>query len=126
MKLNTNFDQKLEPIINLYQPLDDWFERNQEVMASLGLTHEGYSNNFSAMTSLDLQALAIMADIGLKWLSIKKADISPEEKAINAAVSIASVYNEEKEWLSKTARTLYDIDMKESQKDDDQVKGIVH
>ncbi len=126
MKLNTNFDQKLEPIINLYQPLADWFERNQEVMASLGLTHEGCSNNFSTITSLDFQALAIMADVGLKWLSIKKADISPEEKAINAAVSIASVYNEEKEWLSKTARTLYYIDMKESQKDDDQVKGIIH
>ncbi len=91
--INLYESQKLEPIINLYQPLADWFERNQKVMASLGLIHGWCSNNFSAMTSLDLQALAIMADVGLKWLSIKKANISPEEKAINAAVSIASVYN---------------------------------
>ena len=78
------------------------------------------------MTSLDLQALTIMANVGLKQLSIKKVNISPEEKAINAAVSIASVYNEEKEWLSKTARTLYYIDIKGLQKGDYKVKGIVH
>lgn len=64
--INLYESQKLEPIINLYQPLAGWFERNQKVMASLGLIHGGCSNNFSVMTSLDLQTLTIMANVGLK------------------------------------------------------------
>ncbi len=122
MKLNINFDEKLEPTINLYQPLADWFERNQEVMAYFELIHEGCSENVQG--SIDLRTLAKMADAGLTWL--EAPNITPEEKAINAAVSMASVYNEMKEWLSDTAKTLYYIDVKESQKDDDQVKGIIH
>lgn len=121
-KLNINFDEKLEPTINLYQPLADWFERNQEVMAYFELIHERCSENVYG--SIDLRTLAKMADAGLTWL--EASNITPEEKAINAAVSMASVYNEMKEWLSDTAKTLYYIDVKESQKDDDQVKKIIH
>ena len=33
MKLNINFDQSLESVINSCEPLAEWFERNQETMA---------------------------------------------------------------------------------------------
>ncbi len=125
MKLNINFDQSLESTINLCQPLADWFERNQETMAYFELTHKGclhFEN--SPMAPADVKALGRMANAGLTWLEAPEtSNVSPEEKAINAAVSIAGVYEEEKERLSENAKVQYYLNVEELQKDDSQEKG---
>ncbi|MCM1371101.1 MAG: hypothetical protein NC181_04370 [Clostridium sp.] len=124
MKLNINFDPTLESTINLCKPLAAWFERNQETMAYFDLIHKGclhFEN--SLMASADIKALGRMANAGLTWLEAPKtSDVSPEEKAINAAVSIASVYEEEKEKLSENAKVQYYLNVEELQKDDSQEK----
>lgn len=131
MKLNINFDPidpTLESTINLCKPLADWFERNQESMVYFELTHKGclqFEN--SPVASADIKALGRMANAGLTWLEAPKASgVSPEEKAINAALSIASVYEEEKERLSEDAKVQYYLNTEELQKDDSQAKGRSH
>lgn len=124
MKLNINFNPTLESTINLYQPLADWFERNQEAMAYFEFTHKGclhFEN--SSMASADVKALGRMASDALTWLESSTASFSPKEKAINAAVSIAKVYEEEKQGLSENAKVQYYLNVEELQKDENQEKG---
>ena len=124
MKLNINFDPTLEETINLCAPLADWFARNQETMAYFEMTHKGCLHfNNSPMANNDVIALGKMANAGLTWLEAPKAiPVSPEEKAVNAALSIAMVYEEEKEKLSENARTQYYIDVQGLQKDETEEK----
>ncbi len=124
MKLNINFDSNLESTINLYQPLADWFERNQEAMVYFEFTHKGclhFEN--SSMASADVKALGRMASAALTWLESSTASFSPKEKAINAAISIAKVYEEEKQMLSENAKVQYYLNVEELQKDENQEKG---
>ena len=118
MKLNINFDPALEEIINLYAPLADWFERNQETMAYFEMTHKGCLH-FNKFANPDVVALGKMADAALTWLEYPKtALVTSEVKVVNAALSIARVYEEEKEKLSEEAKSLYYIDIQALQKDD--------
>lgn len=113
MKLNLNFDSKLESIINLCEPLADWFDRNQEMMAYYELIHIGCLHFENAsLVSADVQVLGKMANVGLNWLEASY-NISPEEKAINAAFSIAKVYATESFRLSEQAKVKYYIDVEE-------------
>lgn len=124
MELNFNFNKSLESTINLCPPLADWFERNQDIMAYFELTHKGCVFEDSSMASTDIKVLSKMANAGLTWLEAPKTiEILPEEKAINAAVSIASVYAKEKEKLSDTAKEQYYINLEELQKDDSPKMG---
>lgn len=113
MKLDINFDQSLESVINSCEPLAEWFERNQETMAYFELTHKGCLHfDDHPMASYDVKALGKMANAGLTWLEAPKAlQISDEAKAYNAAMSIAMVYEEVKEGLSDNAKTLYFMDV---------------
>ena len=122
MKLNCNFDPTLESVINLCPPLADWFERNQETMAYFELTHKGCLHfEESSMVSTDIRALGRMANAGLTWLEVpKSSNISNQEKATNAALAIAGVYEEEKEELNETAKVQYYIDVEDLQKDNNQ------
>lgn len=124
MKLNINFDQSLESVINSCEPLAEWFERNQETMAYFELTHKGCLHfNDNPMASYDVKALGKMANAGLTWLEAPKAlRISDEEKAYNAAMSIAMVYEEEKEKLSDNARTSYFMDVERLSKEQTEEK----
>ena len=124
MKLNINFDQSLESVINSCEPLAEWFERNQETMAYFELTHKGCLHfNDNPMASYDVKALGKMANAGLNWLEAPKAlRISDEEKAYNAAMSIAMVYEEEKEKLSDNARTSYFMDVERLSKEQTEEK----
>lgn len=124
MKLNINFDQSLESVINSCEPLAEWFERNQETMAYFGLIHKGCLHfNDNPMASYDVKALGKMANAGLTLLEAPKAlRISDEEKAYNAAMSIAMVYEEEKEKLSDNARTSYFMDVERLSKEQTEEK----
>lgn len=117
MKLNSNFDSNLESTINLCQPLADWFERNQEDMVYLDLTHKGclYLENYRYTTS-DAKVLGRMAIAGLTWLEEPDDMIIPEAKAFQAALAIANVYEKEKERLSEDAKVRYYLNVEELQK----------
>lgn len=96
MKLNSNFDSKLESTINLCQPLADWFERNQGDMAYLELTHKGCMHlEDYPYTPVDAKVLGRMANAGLTWLEEPDDMIIPEAKAFQAALAIAKVYEKE-------------------------------
>ena len=112
MNLNCNFDSRLENIINSYSPLAKWFEKNQEKMAYFGLTHAGclhFEDN--PMINNDIQILGKMANASLSWLENYELTISDKEKAINAAQSIADIYNQDKEKLSDVAKKQYYINL---------------
>lgn len=119
MKLNINFDPKLEETINLCAPLADWFERNQEMMAYFEMTHKGclhFEDN--PMANKDVVSLGRMADACFTWLEAPDTiPISQKEKAVNAALSIAMVYEEEKENLSENGKIQYYIDFQKVKKE---------
>lgn len=116
MKLNINFDKSLEEVINTCQPLADWFERNQEVIAYFELTHKGCLHFEDGTAFPDVKVLGRMANAGLSCLE-SQLPISAEDKAKFAAFSIASVYDREKEKLSNNARTQYYLDVEGLQKE---------
>lgn len=112
MKLDQNFNREIEGAINSCQPLADWFERNQQLMAYLGLTHKGCLHFENSYANGDVVVLGRMANAGLTWLEAPKALNIPEEtKAYNAAMAIAMVYEEDKTRLSENARTQYYLDV---------------
>lgn len=125
MKLNINFDFRLEDIINTCEPLADWFERNQEEMAYFELTHKGCTYlEKSTMASSDIKTLGRMANAALMWLESPNTEISPEEKAINASFAIADIYDERKELLTDVARQKYYISVDDLQKNNDQGESV--
>ena len=125
MKLNINFDSTLEETINLCSPLADWFERNQETMAYFELIHKGCTQfDNSPLAKDDVITLGKMANACLTWLEAPEIiPVSPKEKAVNAALSIAMVY--EKEKISEYAKVQYYIDLQTFQKDKDEEKSLV-
>jgi len=122
MKLISGFNPTLESTINLCQPLADWFERNQKTMGYFGLVCKDCLHFENAWTvSNDLKVLGRMANAGFSWLEAK--NISPMEKAINAAVSIAALYEREQEGLSAHAKVQYYLNVEGLQKNKSQEKG---
>ena len=126
MKLNINFNPSLEEVINLCDLLADWFERNQEIMAYFEMTHKGclhFQDN--PMANNDVVVLGRMANAALTWIeSSKEVPFSPEEKALNAAIAINIIYEEEKERLSDRARVQYYIDIEGLQKNETEEKTL--
>lgn len=124
MKLNINFDPKLEAVINLCPSLADWFLRNQEIMARCELTHSGCNHiEKYPYVTVDLKVLSRMANAGLIWLEESDYMIEPEVRAFQAALAIAKIYEEEKEWLSEEAKIQYFIESQEVLKNDTPGKG---
>ena len=110
MKLNINFNKKLEPLINSSEELSDWFEKNQDTMAYLELTHPNclhFENN--SMASTDTKVLGRMANTCLIWLETTLPNYSDEEKVENAILSIADIYYENYEKISLNAKEKYFI-----------------
>ena len=114
MILDDNFDKRLESTINLCTPLADWFERNQEAMAYFELVHKGCLHfDGNSLVHHDILTLSHMANAGLTWLETPDFSIKPFDKAFNAAISISTIYEKKKDYLSDTARDLYYINMEE-------------
>ena len=120
MKLDKNFSnyEYLEKIINYYQPLADWFERNQDLIVYLELTKKEYcliyeNNQF---ISNDIKMLGKMTYICFCSLELP-FPISPEEKAKFIALSMAKVYEEEKGKLDDNAKVNFYLNINELQKE---------
>lgn len=114
--LNQNFDPSMEKTILLCKPLADWFERNQETMAYFEFTKPGCLHFEGSNTNHDVIALGRMANAGLMWVASYNEKYTEEEKALNAALSIAQVYDQEKSKLSDDAKKLYAINTEELEK----------
>lgn len=108
MKLNANFDQTLETLINSSKALANWFEENQGEMTNHHLDHVNCSIFLPEDMSADLTVLAKMADECLYWLD-KERELSSEEKIKKAIDSMSEVYEEEKDKLSPDAKKRYCI-----------------
>lgn len=118
MQLNNNFKKEIEDTINFYQPLADWFDRNQETMAYFELTHKGCLHFENSSANSDIIILGRMANAGLTWLEAPKAlNIPQETKAYNASMAIAMVYEENKLNLSDDAKIKYFLDIESLKKD---------
>ena len=115
MKLNKNFNQEIESLINSSEALSDWFEKNQESMAYFELTHPGCLHFDNSYAHLDYHVLGKMANACLEWLETPY-NYTDEEKVQNAINSIAFIYDKTESLLSPTARELYAINVEELEK----------
>ena len=110
MELNINFNKKISPLVNSSESLSNWFEKNQEMMAYFELTHPGCLHFENTNANYDVKVLGRMANGTLTWLE-SNLPYSNEEKVRNAEMSIASIYDLEKDHLSDVAKEKYFIDV---------------
>lgn len=110
MILNKKFDKKYEYIINLYKPLADWFEKNQDTMSEYGFTNKNCLHYIKKNINIDIIVLGKMTVAAFNWLDISPdVALSPHAKAFNAASAIHKIYLDEKDNLSENAQELYNI-----------------
>ncbi len=103
MKINSNFNPSLEPVINSYPPLADWFERNQNSMAYYQFFNSDCLHfKESKFASFQVKTLGEMAHAG--FIELEKKNLSKEERALNATISIKEVYDKNKEYLQDDAK----------------------
>ena len=110
MKLNINFNKKIEPLINSSEALSNWFETNQEWMAYFELTHPGCNHFEDSGVSFDVKVLGRMANASLTCLETK-LPYSDEERVQSAIIAISNIYDESKECLSDAAKERYFINV---------------
>lgn len=110
MELNINFNKKISPLVNSSKSLSNWFEKNQEMMAYFEMTHPGCLHFENTNANYDVKVLGRMANGTLTWLETN-LPYSNEEKVRNAEMSIASIYDLEKDHLSDVAKEKYFIDV---------------
>ncbi len=113
MKSNVVFDKICEDIINMYEPLAKWYDRNQDTIhynfpTRSSLNHERQYDNY------DVVVLGKMVKGMLSWFEMSNAALSNHAKAFNAASSIMKIYEDEKENLSDEARESYKIENERS------------
>lgn len=110
MELNINFNKIISPLVNSSESLSNWFEKNQEMMAYFEMTHPGCLHFENTNANYDVKVLGRMANGTLTWLETN-LPYSNEEKVRNAEMSIASIYDLEKDHLSDVAKEKYFIDV---------------
>ena len=110
MELNINFNKKISPLVNSSESLSNLFEKNQEMMAYFEMTHPGCLHFENTNANYDVKVLGRMANGTLTWLETN-LPYSNEEKVRNAEMSIASIYDLEKDHLSDVAKEKYFIDV---------------
>ena len=122
MKLNINFNKKIEPLINSSEALSNWFEKNQETMAYFEMTRPGCLHFENTCANLDVKVLGRMASSCLTWLQTPHK-ISDASKVGNAVISMVEIYENQKEFLTDTAKDLYYISDEEFIKEEENVKS---
>ena len=120
--LNSNFDSNIESTILLCEPLVEWFKRNQEAMAYYELTKPGCLHFEGRIANNDIIILGRMANACLTCIESNSKEYTEEQKAFNAASSIASLYDQQQEKLSDTAKKLYAIHIEKLEKEETQRK----
>ena len=110
MKLNENFNPKFENIINSYEPLENWFDRNQETLVHYGMTHKGCLHFEDKYSNNDIVILGRMANYAYTWLEMPEYVLATdEEKALYASMAMEKEYERSKSRLSDTALEQYYI-----------------
>lgn len=125
MELNINFNKRIGWIIDKNKSLSDWFERNQETMAYLELTHAGCLHLEEIVASDDMRILGRMANAALTILEDKRP-IDAIEMADNAAKAIAEIYELSKCDLTENGRKLFAIDIEPLEKKNKEVDLHIH
>lgn len=114
MELNSNFNKKLEPLINSDERLANWFEINQDCMVYYGLTHAGCTH-LEKEIGFVVKVLGRMANACLTWLETNLS-YSDEEKVEKAISEMAKIYEEFKDYLSDEARETFYISAEKIEK----------
>ena len=113
MKLNKEFNKKIEPIVNSSRTLTIWFDRNQDLMTYYGLTFPGcLQYEEYDLTDEDLRTLGRMANYCLTVL--ENYNTSYKNKIEHAIKGMTIIYMTEKENLSDVGRLRLAIDTKEN------------
>lgn len=106
---NPNFDSKTLEIINLYEPLAAWFQKNAGTITYFDFNNAEYEFEKDDLNlHPDLQILSQMVQIALVWLK-SKYEYTNEEKAIKAAVAISKIYELNQSDLSEDAKKALSI-----------------
>ena len=113
MKLNKEFNKKIEPIVNSSRTLTIWFDRNQDLMTYYGLTFPGcLQYEEYDLADEDLRTLGRMANYCLTVL--ENYNTSYKNKIEHAIKGMTIIYMTEKENLSDVGRLRLAIDTKEN------------
>lgn len=81
-------------------------------MAYFELVHKGCLHfDGNPRVDYDILTLSHMVNAALTWLESPDQAIKPFDKALNAAISISTIYEKEQDKLSDNARDLYYINM---------------
>lgn len=96
-----------EKVINSYEPLKDWYLKNQDEIVLI---------ESDTINNSDLNILKKMIISALKWINIVDAGISIHAKAFNASESIYKIYKQEYDNLSESAREKYFINVHQNTK----------
>ncbi len=108
MKLNSNFNPKIEPLVNSSKELSAWFSKNQDAMAYFGFTHPGCAFIDTDSANFDIVILGQMADVCL--MCLEKEPHSPDKNTVRYAITAMSeIYEDSKKYLSDVAKEQYAI-----------------
>ena len=108
-------DVDIERLINLSPELEDWFLRNQDKMATLGLTYQGCCNK--RLEEIDDKILGLMAHACFTWLESTYEKYDDDDK-INGAIDLMNRFYESKEeGLSSLAQEAYRINFISNKKE---------
>lgn len=115
-KLDSNFDQSLRKIICLYEPLAEWFIRNQECLGYFEVTHS--TSTYLLENDYVHNDLKVLGKMAIKCLEILEESLKLREgkeksilRATKAAYAMAKIYEESKGDLTEAAKELYVINL---------------
>lgn len=109
MKSNNNIEETFGRIIYSSEPLADWFKRNKDALMNSGLSYDNFSLFVkNPNLSQDVKTLGKMFSLCLNWLG--NTDYYEEDRAHMAIVTIAQIYEMDKEKISDYAKEAYKID----------------
>lgn len=110
MKLRKEFNPFYEEIINTYEPLEGWFERNQDLIVEYGLTSKGNTNYEFVDYPNDIKVLGRMTDAAYTWFDMPEyVLVTNEEKALYASMAMERVYERELNRLNDVCKEEYYI-----------------
>ena len=115
MKLNSNFNPKIEPLVNSSKELSTWFSRNQETMAYFGFTHPGC--DFLDTDSADIYIVILGKMANACLICLETEPHNPDKSTVqNAITAMSGIYESSKEYLSDVAKEQYAIKADEIEK----------
>ena len=116
--IDSNFDKKTEDIINSYEPLADWFNRNDECISYCEICLDSSLDAYKYRILKDRKGYKFasnyllfvkdMTDACILWFNTKY-NYSDQEKALKAACAIKQIYESEKNNYNDKEKYALDI-----------------